>query len=292
MKTQDRENLQRLFRYHGNVQGIARTTSMALRSLVTAFEQLNCEKTGIAALYAELADAIRDTEPRIIPLIHMLEEFETEMAPHMEADSDVFRAEAIRILRQKRALYESRVELLVRNGLVHVAENDGIVVHSASSVVTRILVQARQVMLKNFDVMVLQLDPVRTPQITFSLSEAEIPYRVIPEFNLCHYCDQVNKIFIGALTISRDRKAVAPVGTSNTLSLCKANGIKTYLFANSYHFSHDMGTGQRIHTEQKDVSQARSRYRVTTHSHDLVDLDLFDVIVDETGVVDPGRLGE
>ncbi len=285
MKATDKENLQRLFRYHGNVQGVARTTVMALQALMAAIEQLNCDKAALMDRYTELATAIRETEPRIIPLIHMLEQFEVEMQPHLEADSDAIRVAALRILKQKKALYESRVELVVRNGLTHVADNDSIVVHSASSVVTRILIQAHQVMLKKINVTVLQLDPVRTPQVALTLSEADIPHIVIPEFNLCHYCDKANKIFVGALTITRDRKVVAPVGTSNTLSLCRANGIRSYLFANSYHFSHGLSASQRIHKEQTDVSQARSRYRLTTHSHDLVDMDFFDVVVDETGVM-------
>ena len=289
MKTQDKENLDRLFRYHGNVQGIARTTVMALRAMIAAIEQLDCEQKDLLECYMELAAAIRETEPRIIPLIHMLEQVEAEIEPLMEADTETIRAAAVRVLKQKIALYESRLELLVRNGLTHVDDKDSIVVHSASSVVTRILMQARQVMLKKINVIVLQLDPVRTPQVAVSLTEADIPHIVIPEFNLCHYCDQANKIFVGALTITRDHKVVAPVGTSNTLSLCRANGIRTYLFANSFHFSHGLGTSQRIHTEETDVSQARSRYRLTTHSHDLVDMGFFDVVVDETGVKETGR---
>jgi len=286
MKKLDTENLHRLFRYHGNVQGIARTTVMALRAMIAAIEQLDCEKKDIMECYLELATAIRETEPRIIPLIHMLEQFEAEIEPFLEEDTETLRATAVKIFKQKIALYESRVELVVRNGLTHVEDKDSIVVHSASSVVNRILIQARQVMLKEINVIVLQLDPVRTPQIALILSEADIPHIVIPEFNLCHYCGQANKIFVGALTITRDHKVVAPVGTANTLSLCKANGIRSYLFANSFHFSHGLAASQRIHTEHTDVAQARSRYRLTTHSHDLVDMDFFDVVVDETGVME------
>ena len=44
MNQSEKENLDNLFLYHGNVLGAARTTSMALNSLINAFEQLDCEK--------------------------------------------------------------------------------------------------------------------------------------------------------------------------------------------------------------------------------------------------------
>ncbi|MFH1984031.1 MAG: hypothetical protein ABIL58_19500 [Pseudomonadota bacterium] len=286
----EKENLDRLFRYHGNVIGAARTTVMALTSLMNAIGQLDCEKENIMERYGELAEAIRTTQPRIIPLIHMLEQFEAEIRPFLDVEVEVLRDAAIKILKKKVTLYQSRVERVARHGIHHVEDGDGIIVHSASSVVTNILIQAKQVMLRDFSVIVLQLDPVRTPQVAHSLAQAEIPHMVIPAFNLCHYVGQANKILLGAVSITRDLKVVAPVGTSSTLSLCRFKNIRSYLFANSFHFSHGLSDAQRIHREETDVASSRSTYQLTTHSHDLVDMDLIDVVVDEDGIVDAERM--
>ncbi len=292
MNPLEKENLDRLFLYHGNVLGAARTTVMALNALISAIIQLDCEKEGILECYQELSEAVRTTEPRIIPLIHMLEQFETEIRPYLEADVEVLRDSAVKILRKKIALYESRVERVVRRGIQFMEDGDGIIVHSASSIVTNILVQAKQVLMREFSVIVLQLDPVRTPQVAHSLHKADIPYQVIPAFNLCHYLTQANKILLGAVSISRDLKVVAPVGTSSTLSLCRFNNIKSYLFANSFHFSHGLGGSQRIRQEETSVASSRSSYHLTSHSHDLVDMDLIDVVVNEDGIVNAERLSE
>ena len=290
MNKSEKENLDQLFLYHGTALGAARTTTMALNALISSFEQLDCGMEGIMQRYAELAEDIRTLRPRITPLIHMLEQFEEEIRPFLEAENSVLRDEAIRILRNKVKLYQSRAELVVRHGMQFIEEGDGIIVHSASSVVTNILLQAKQVLLRDFSVIVLQLDPVRTPQVALTLRQEEIPHRVIPAFNLCHYLDQANKILLGAVSVTRDLKVVAPVGTSATLSLCRFNNIKSYLFANSFHFSHGLGDSQQIHREKSDVASSRTTYQLTTHSHDLVDMDLIDVLVDEDGVVDNERL--
>ena len=290
MMESDKENLDRLFLYHGTVLGAARTTVLALNAIISSLIQLDLTKTKIWEKYLELSAAIRATQPRITPLIHMLEQFETEIKPYLDSEPDILRVEAIKILKGKVQLYQSRAERVVRHGIEMVEDGDGIIVHSASSMVTNVLVQARQVLLKDFSVIVLQLDPVRTPQVAITLTQAEIPHMVIPAFNLCHYVGEANKILLGAVSVTRDLKVVAPVGTSTTLGLCRFNSIKSYLFASSFHFSHGLGDSQQIHRQESDVAASRTTYQITTHSHDLVDIDLIDFLIDENGIVDNERL--
>ena len=290
MNQVEKENLDNLFLYHGNVLGAARTTSMALNSLINAFKQLDCEKEEFYDRYQELATAIKATQPRITALSHMLEQFEAEMKPFWTEDIDQIKAKASKTLKNKIELYQSRAERVVRHGIQFIEKGDGIIVHSASSMVTNVLLQAKQVLLKDFSVIVLQLDPVRTPQVARTLEEHDIPHIVIPAFNLCHYIEQANKILLGAVSVTRDLKVVAPVGTSTTLSLCRLNNIKSYLFANSFHFSHGLADAQRIYQVNEKIASSRSTYRLTTHSHDLVDVDLIDTLIDEDGVVENERL--
>ena len=290
MNPTEKENLDNLFLYHGNVLGAARTTTMALNSLINAFDQLDCNQEEIFKRYEELTAAIKALQPRITPLSHMLEQFEEEMKPVWSSDLSEIRVQAKKILKKKISLYKSRAERVIRHGIQFIEDGDGIIVHSASSMVTNVLLQAKQVLLKDFSVIVLQLDPVRTPQVALELEQQEISHTIIPAFNLCHYIDQANKILLGAVSITRDLKVVAPVGTSTTLSLCRLNGIKSYLLANSFHFSHGLAEAQRIYQSEKKIASSRTSYQLTTHSHDLVDVDLIDTLIDEDGVVDNDRL--
>lgn len=290
MNQSEKDNLNSLFLYHGNVLGAARTTSLGLQALINAFDQLDCSKDDMIKRYDELAEAIKAAQPRITPLSHMLEQFEAEMKPYWNSEVDELKRSAIKILKNKVNLYQAHAERVIRHGIQFIEDGDGIIVHSASSMVTNVLIQAKSVLLRKFSVIVLQLDPVRTPQVAFSLKKHEIPHIVIPAFNLCHYVEQANKLLLGAVSVTRDLKVVAPVGTSTTLSLCQLNGIRSFLFANSFHFSHGLADAQRIYRVDKDVASSRSTYRLTTYSHDLVDISLIDTLVDENGVVENERL--
>jgi translation initiation factor 2B subunit (eIF-2B alpha/beta/delta family) len=95
-------------------------------------------------------------------------------------------------------------------------------------------------------------------------------------------------MFVGALTITSDRKIVAPTGTAGTVGLCHLNGISVHLFANSLHYSHRDSSHQDIYKTQEETQSANMNFSMTTHSHDLVDLDLIDHIVTETGEIARG----
>jgi len=76
---------------------------------------------------------------------------------------------------------------------------------------------------------------------------------------------------------------VAPTGTAGTVSLCYNNKIPVYLFANSLHYSHKDSAHQLIYQEEQETHSANVDFSITTHSHDLVSLDLIDHIITEKG---------
>jgi translation initiation factor eIF-2B subunit alpha len=289
---QERETLNELLLYHSHTIGAAQLTDLALTALIRAFEELKPSQADLWARFEEVKEAIRDSRPKPIPLIRLLRQFEKEFLPFTETvDFEEQRIVAIRILEEKKALYEGKRNMVTQEGLRHLEDGDSIIVHSASSVVTNILIEASKRRDSNFMVFVLQLDPVRTPRVAVALEKAGIPNLIVPVHDLCHYQGQANKIFVGALTITPDRKVVAPVGTANVLSICRFAGVRSYLFANTLHYSLGIGQTQHIERTDSELEDPESRFGVTSHSHDLVDLRLIDTIVHEYGVVDPDVLG-
>lgn len=281
-----KESLDELLRYHSGVRGSARMTILGLKALMRAFEEVKATPEEMGGLLAEVLDAVRDSRPKLIALIDLLLMFEEEFRPHLsDDDPDVAKEAAIRLLQEKIELYQNKAAAVTEHGLEHISSWNTILVHSASSVVTNILIEATRTLDLNFRVLVLQLDPVRTPQVARTLEEEKIPHLIVPMHDLCHYQKDVDKLFLGALTITPDRKMVAPVGTAAVLSICHLAGIRSYLFANTLHYSRGAASTQQILTQREAVEEAVNSYQVTTHSHDLVDLSLIDVIVNEYGVV-------
>jgi translation initiation factor eIF-2B subunit alpha len=286
MKEKDKEILYKLFRDHEDVRGSSRMAMLALRSFIESINELKSHASEIKELITELCDAIKHTEPRIVPLIHMIKAFETEMEGHYGEDLQETKNEAIRILQEKHDLLRSKVEQVIEHGVNLVEDGDTIVVHTASSDVTNMLVRAKEVLKKNFKLIILKQDFVKTKLLVKTLSKAKIDLLVVPEYSLSHYIEKANKLFIGAVSITPDAKVVAAIGTANIVGLCHINKVPVYLFANSLKFSFHPSSSQRIHTKTVPTFQDDVSYALTTHSHDIVDLKLVDHLVTEDGKIE------
>lgn len=161
---------------------------------------------------------------------------------------------------------KSKVEQVIEHGLKLIQDGDIIVVHTASSDITNMQVKAKKNLGRQFKLIILKQDLVKTKLLVKTLSRAEIELLVVPEYNLSHYIKGANKMFIGAVSITPDAKIIAAIGTANIVSLCHLNNVPVYLFANSLRFSYHAASRQRIHTKTVATSQDDVRYTLTTHS--------------------------
>ncbi len=279
------KNMYRLLRELSSVQGIARMTLMCLNGFIESIRQLNCTKDQVLPLYLELADALRKSEPKIIPLIHLLDIFETEMQDSLtrELTTEDVRERAIASLERQIKLFQGNMARVTENGRKYVNDGDVIIVHSPSTVVTNILVTAKTKSRKKFKVIILDHNPARTRQTIQAFREARIDHIIAPAHNLSHHIEDANKMFVGAMTVTSDLKMMAPTGTAGTVSLCHHNNVAVHLFANSLHYSHKGSAHQLIYKEQQEASSANIDFSLITHSHDLVSLDLIDHIITEKG---------
>jgi translation initiation factor 2B subunit (eIF-2B alpha/beta/delta family) len=292
MNPVDAERLHALLRYHAHVIGAARMTVLGLNALVRAFETVTATPAEMIRLFDQVLAAVRDTRPKLIALIDLVGEVREELRPYLDGDDpEALRTEVVRRLRAKVELYEEHAAAVVRHGLEHVADGDRILVHSAGSVVTNILVEAARDRRRSFEVLVLEHDPVRTPRLARCLEAEGVPHRVLPMYDLCHVQHEIDKLFLGALTVTPDRKAIAPVGTASVVSICHVAGFRVYLFANSLHYSRGVAASQQIHVSSPAVPEDAQPDPHASHSHDLVDLRLFDVIVNEYGVTSLDVIG-
>ena len=285
MKEKDREILFKLFRDHEDVRGSSRIALLALQCLMTSIDELRCQVGSIRDQITELCELIKHTEPRIVPLIHLIKAFEAEMEGGYEDDLQAIKSRAIRILEEKHDQLESAIGKVIEHGVSLIKDGDTLIVHTASSDVIKMLVMSREVFQKRFTVIILKQDFVKTKLLINALSRAKIKLRIMPEYSLSHYVEQADKLFIGAVSITHDSKIVAAIGTANIVSLCHLSNVPIYLFANSLKFSHHPSSSQRIHTKMVTKSHDGVEYMLTTYSHDIVDLKLIDHLITEEGQI-------
>lgn len=275
----------KLLRDIGDIKGIAETTTLALESFIQSIRELECSQEQVEELYSELAEAIKNSQPKIIPLIYLIERFENDMRQLMETSPSLeeIKEKSEKSLREQIRLFKSNAARVTTNGLKYVNNGDIIIVHSASSVVTNILIRAREELNLMFRVIILDHNKARTRQLIQVLKDRDIEYQVTPARDISHYIETANKMFLGALTITSDQKIVAPSGTAGTVNICHVNNIKVHLFANTLHYSHYKATDQYIYEEESKSSSANTNFPIITHSHDLINLDMIDHVVNEFG---------
>ncbi|WP_319406487.1 hypothetical protein [uncultured Desulfosarcina sp.] len=286
MKDEDKAILCSLIRDHEDTVGSSRVTMMALKAFIESIRQVRCRVEEVRELYSELSRAIKNTEPKVIPLIHLIEEFEREIGESPDASIDQIKAQAIRILEEKYQKIKTKTGRVIEHGLACINEGDVIIVHTISYDVTNMLKLAHEVLHKNFKVIVLKQDLAKTRRLIKSLSAAGIDMEIIPEYSLSHYIERGNKVFMGALSITDDMKVVSAVGSANIVSLCHLNRLPVYLFANTLKFSHRPWSQQRIHRKVESKTHGDVSFQLITHSHDAVDLKHVDFLVTEEGIKD------
>ena len=285
MKTSrsDMDILNRLFREQEDVLGSVQTTITAMECLSRSLKLLKCQRDHIRQQIAELFSAITHTEPRVILLVHLMEQFESEIRPYYGKDVTDIKNAAVRILADKITCIEEHRREVVQNGLACVRDNDVIFLHSVSSTVLKILLQAKTSG-RRFRVIVLKQDIRKTRQLIVPLIHAGIPFHTVPEYSQGHFMEEATRFFLGAMSVTQDNKVVAAAGTGSIVSMCHLHHVPVYLFIDSLKFSHQDAANQQIH-HKTFTHRHNDGYRIemSTQSHDFFDLRLVDHLITETG---------
>ena len=284
MYEQERNILSSLMRDHEDIVGSSRATMLALQSLITSVRELRCPQNQLRSEFAELADVIRQTRPKIIPLIHLMIEFEDEISEYLDGDLETVQEKAAAILQAKHDKLEDKINRIGQLGLTCIQDDDIIVLHTASPDVTNMIAMAKEEIGRKIKVIVLKQDFVKTKKLLTILEKAHVELEIIPEFSLSHYIEQASKLFVGALSITHDHQAISAAGTANIASLCHFHNIPVYMFANTLKISHGRSEAQRIHEKHVIQMEKDTNYILTTYSHDMVNLGLIDFLVTEDGI--------
>jgi translation initiation factor eIF-2B subunit alpha len=101
MKNEDRQNLFKLFRDHGDVLGAHGTALVSLEAFIRSIQDLKCPADKLEPLVTELIQSIKNAEPQITPLVHLIEDFEAEMTGQFSDDVKATKAKITAVLNAK-----------------------------------------------------------------------------------------------------------------------------------------------------------------------------------------------
>jgi len=294
MSNNDQLVLDALFRDIVKFYSSSQTSIITLNAITAAITELECPTEDFKMELTTVCDIIKNSQPRMFPidnLIILLEKELQEKDYFSDKDIDARKTAVTKIIESLEERLNDDMNELANQGVKHIEDGDHIILHSVEEGAELLLPEAKR-MGKNFEVLILRQDLVKTKQVINILDTAGIKYTVVPEWDLIHFFDKVNKLFIGAYALTVDGKFVSDSGTSNIVSECHIHKLPVYLFAPTLEITNTFSRDQNIYLKDESVSESGSDYNLISHSSDIVSLDLVDHIITEKGAVDKNKLAK
>jgi len=294
MSTKDQRVLDTLFRDIVKFYSSSQTSLITLRAITDAIKDLKCDSDMFDAQLKEVCSIITNSQPRMFPIDNLIILFEKELDKQeyfKDKDIDTKKTATIQIIDDLIKRLEYDMSLLAKQGLNYIEDGDFIILHAVEEPVELLMPEAKR-MGKEFEVLILRQDAIKTKQVIKIMEQNSIKYTVIPEWDLIHYFDKVNKLFIGAYAITADGKFVSDSGTSNIVSECHIHNLPTYLFAPILEITSTFSRNQNIYLKEESENVSGLDYTLISHSSDIVSLDLVDHIITDKGEIERDKLAE
>ena len=236
MSNIEQQTIDKLFRDLIRIFSSSATSLIGLNSIQTAIEELVCEDNNLGSEIIKLSDAVKNTQPRMFPLDNLMLILDQKIQS-LSDDNQLTKKSVTEILETFKIRMESDLEELVEEGLKWIIDGDCIVIHSIEENIEHLIPEAKKRGV-DFNILVLKQDIVTTGKILKILTDNQIEFEVIPEYDLVHYFDKITKIFIGAQALTNDNYLICDPGTSNIVSECHIHNIPIILLLKSLKFSH------------------------------------------------------
>jgi len=294
MSTKDQILLDNLFRDIVKFYSSSKTSLITLRAIIEAINDLDCAADIFTHQLKDVCSIITNSQPRMFPIDNLIILFEQELEKQeyfKDKNIDTMKSASIEIIENLIKRLEYDMSELARQGLDHIEDGDFIVLHAVEEPVELLMPEAKK-MGKEFEVLILKQDATKTKQVINIMKQNSIKHTVIPEWDLIHFFDKVNKLFIGAYAITSDGKFVSDSGTSNIVSECHIHQLPIYLFAPVLEITPTFSRHQNIYLKEESENVGGLDYTLISHSSDIVSLDLVDHIITDKGEIAQDRLTE
>ena len=294
MSTKDQVVLDSLFRDIVKFYSSSQLSVVTLQAIIESINDLECDEDMFAPQLKEVCKIITDSQPRMFPIDNLIILFEKELEKHdhfKEKDLPTKKSASIEIIKDLINRLEQNMNELANHGLEHIEDGDFIVLHAVEEPVELLMPEAK-IMGKEFEVLILRQEAAKTDQVINIMEKNGIKYTVIPEWDLIHFFDKVNKLFIGAYALTSDGKFVSDSGTSNIVSECHIHELPIYLFSPVLEITPTFSRNQNIYLKEETKSASGLDFTLISHSSDIVSLDLVDHIITDEGEIQQDRLSE
>jgi len=292
MSTVDQKILDSLFRDIVKFYSSSKTSIITLRAIINAIRFLECKDDRFRVQVMEVCKTITNSQPRMFPIDNLIILLEHELEKNSffeDKDISIKKSATIEILEDLIIRLNYDMKELANQGLDHITDGDFIVLHAAEEPVELLLPEAKN-MGREFEVLILRQEPVKTNRVIKIMEHNQIKFTVIPEWDLIHHFDKVTKLFIGAYAITADGKFVSDSGTSNIVSECHIHKLPIYLFAPILEITPTISSDQNIYLKEEPQYASGVDYTLISHSCDIVNLEFVNHVITDQGEINKDKL--
>ncbi|MDR2846630.1 MAG: ribose 1,5-bisphosphate isomerase [Candidatus Methanoplasma sp.] len=188
------------------------------------------------------------------------------------------------------------VEFIARAGADRINNGDVILTHCNSSASVGVLKEAHR-QGKNFRVYATETRPWRQGLITATeLADAGIDVTLIVDSAVRTVMSKVDRVFVGADTITSDGSLVNKVGTSQIAVIAKEFGVEFNVCSETYKFSPKTILGEPVVIEEREreevvkAGEVPDTVKVFNPVFDITPGTYISRIITEAGVLPPGAV--
>jgi len=271
---------------------IARAGAAAIGDFARAYEGRDT-----AQFRKDLDEAVRvllDSRPTAVSLWNGVQASIKGVA----AIDDVQDARELLIANSERFIEESgaAVEHIARIGAKRIEDGDTIMTHCNSSVAIGVIAEAHR-QGKDIKVFATESRPWRQGILTVNdLAKEGIDTTLIIDSAVRLVMKKVDKVFVGADTITSHGALINKIGTSQLALAAKEARVQFYVCSETYKFSPLTLSGDMVKIEEREVSEVvrpgeiPDSVKVFNPVFDVTPSQYIDGIITELGLISPGSV--
>lgn len=246
----------------------------------------------------QIIDDIQNTKPRYAIVIDgFMELLELVHQEDNKKNNNDYDANKEKFLKQVEKLIQTHKNLphqITKQAREISLKNKTILIYHHSRTIEDILLDAKK-RGEKFQIIVAEQDQEKTGANIDFLHNHDFSFKVVPSYMISHLTEEIDMIFLGALTLKSDMQFVTDTGTNALISQFYLAKTPIYMFLTSQKFS----LWQSDPRDEKDIfSHSHTRkhhckkidFNRIKFSHDRINLKLFTKIVTERGIFTPEQV--
>ncbi len=279
------------------VRGAGRIARAAAKALAIAAEKFRGTREEFMTYIVKCGEYLKSTRPTAVSLPNAVSYVihRVKIAYESGADVEELRQTVVKAANEFIEYSSKATETIGKIGAKLIEDGDTVLTHCNSAAAASVIITAFKEG-KNIRVFATETRPKFQGHITAKwLSDAGIEVTLIPDSAVRYFMREVDKVVVGADTVTANGAVINKVGTSQIALVAKEARVRFFVAAETYKFSPATVIGELVTIEERaptevvpeDWLKKHPRVKVRNPAFDVTPPEYIDAIITEFGLIPP-----